>query len=68
MNQLSNHYNNSLVEIGYSTLETELQSREDCFANLEEARLELVSYLDYYYNTQHPPWLLCTLPQIERQL
>lgn len=33
-------------------LKTELLPREVCFADLEEARLELVGYLDHYYNTQ----------------
>jgi transposase InsO family protein len=37
----SNPYNNALAESGWSTLKTELLPRGTCFADLEEARLEL---------------------------
>jgi transposase InsO family protein len=43
---------NALAESSWSTLKTELLPRGTCFANLEEARLELAEYLDHYYNTQ----------------
>jgi len=47
-----NPYDNALAESGWSTLKTELLPAGACFADLEEARLELAEYLDYYYNTQ----------------
>ena len=47
-----NPYDNALAESGWSTLKTELLPRGACFADLEEARLELAEYLDRYYNTQ----------------
>jgi putative transposase len=47
-----NPYNNALAESGWSTLKTELLPRGACFADLQEARLELAEYLDHYYNTQ----------------
>lgn len=46
-----NLYDNALAESGWSTLKTELLPRGACFADLEEARLKLAKYLDYYYNT-----------------
>ncbi|MGI4742464.1 MAG: integrase core domain-containing protein [Janthinobacterium lividum] len=47
-----NPYDNALTESGWSTLKTELLPRGACFADLEEARLELAEYLDHCYNTQ----------------
>lgn len=47
-----NPYDNALAESGWSTLKTELLPPGACFADLEEARLELAEYLDHYYNTQ----------------
>lgn len=47
-----NPYDNALAESGWSTLKTELLPHGACFADLEEARLELAEYLDHYYNTQ----------------
>ena len=46
-------YDNALAESGWNTLKTELPPRGACFADLGEARLELVEYLEHYYNTQH---------------
>jgi len=50
-----------------TTLKTELLPRRACFADLEEARLELAEYLDHYYNTQHLHSALgyCTPLEIE---
>ncbi|MET4075052.1 IS3 family transposase [Hymenobacter sp. UYCo722] len=47
-----NPYNNALAESGWSTLKMEMLPRGSCFADMEEARLELADYLDYNYNTQ----------------
>ncbi len=47
-----NPYDNALAESGRSTLKIELLPHSNCFADLEEARLELAEYLDHYYNTQ----------------
>lgn len=62
-----NPYDNALAESGWSTLKTELLPRGACFANLEEARLELAEYLDHYYNTQrlHSALGYCTPLEIE---
>jgi putative transposase len=62
-----NPYDNALAESGWSTLKTELLPRGACFANLEEARLELAEYLDHYYNTQrlHSALSYCTPLEIE---
>lgn len=43
---------NALAESGWSTLRTELLPRGACFADLEEALLELAEYLNHCYNTQ----------------
>ncbi|MGI4832391.1 MAG: integrase core domain-containing protein [Janthinobacterium lividum] len=61
-----NPYDNALAESGWSTLKTELLPRGTCFADLEEARLELAEYLDYYYNTQrlHAALGYCTPREI----
>ncbi|OGX90180.1 integrase core domain-containing protein [Hymenobacter coccineus] len=63
----SNPYDNALAESGWSTLKTELLLRGACFANIEEARLELVKYLDHYYNTQrlHSASGYCTPLEVE---
>lgn len=60
-------YDNALAESGWSTLKTELLPRGACFANLEEACLELAEYLDHYYNTQrlHSTLGYCTSFKIE---
>jgi len=47
-----NPYDNALAESGWATLKTELLPGQACFADLSEARLELATYLDDYYNTQ----------------
>ena len=47
-----NPYDNALSESSLRTLKTELLHRGACFADLEEARLELTEYLDHYYHTQ----------------
>ncbi len=62
-----NPYDNALAESGWSTLKTELLPRGACFADLEEARLELAEYLDHYYNTQrlHSALGYCTPLEIE---
>jgi putative transposase len=62
-----NPYDNALAESGWSTLKTELLPRGACFANLEEACLELAEYLDHYYNTQrlHSALGYCTPLEIE---
>ncbi|GAB3639290.1 hypothetical protein GCM10027422_48810 [Hymenobacter arcticus] len=62
-----NPYDNALAESGWSTLKTELLPRGACFADLEEARLELADYLDHYYNTQrlHSALGYCTPLEIE---
>ena len=54
---------------GWSTLKTELLPRGACFADLEEARLELAEYLDHYYHTQrlHSALGYCTPLEIELQ-
>ena len=62
-----NPYDNALAESGWRTLKTELLPRGACFADLEEARLELAEYLDHYYNTQrlHSALGYCTPLEIE---
>ena len=62
-----NPYDNALAESGWSTLKTELLLHGACFADLEEARLELAEYLDHYYNTQwlHSALGYCTPLEIE---
>jgi len=62
-----NPYDNALAESGWSTLKTELLPRGACFADLEEARLELAEYLDHYYNTQrlHAALGYCTPLEVE---
>jgi transposase InsO family protein len=62
-----NPYDNALAESGWSTLKTELLPRGACFADLQEARLELAEYLDHYYNTQrlHSALGYCTPLEIE---
>jgi putative transposase len=62
-----NPYDNALAESGWSTLKTELLPRGACFADLEEARLELAEYLDHYYNTQrlHSALGYCTPLEVE---
>ena len=62
-----NPYDNALAESGWSTPKTELLPRGACFADLEEARLELAEYLDHYYNTQrlHSAPGYCTQFEIE---
>ncbi len=62
-----NPYDNALAESGWSTLKTELLPRGACFADLEEARLELAEYLDHYYNTQrlHSALGYCTPLEID---
>lgn len=51
LNRPGNPYDNALAESGWSTLKTKLLPHGTYFADLEEARLELAEYLDYY-NTQ----------------
>lgn len=53
-----NPHDNALAESGWATLKTELLPRGACFADPDEARLELAEYLDHYYNTQrlHLRW------------
>ena len=46
-----NSYDNALAESGWSTLKTELLPWGTCFADLQEARLELAEYLDRYFTT-----------------
>ena len=62
-----NPYDNALAESSWSTLKMELLSRGACFADLEEARLELAEYLDHYYNIQrlHSALGYCTPLEIE---
>ncbi|AMJ66031.1 hypothetical protein AXW84_11755 [Hymenobacter sp. PAMC 26628] len=62
-----NPYDNALAESGWSTLKTELLPRGACFADREEARLELAEYLDHYDNTQrlHSALGYCTPLKIE---
>ena len=62
-----NPYDNAPAESDWSTLKTELLPRGACFADLEEARLELAEYLDHYYNTQrlHSALGYCTPLEIE---
>ncbi|OGX90887.1 hypothetical protein BEN49_06060 [Hymenobacter coccineus] len=62
-----NPYDNALAGSGWSTLKTELLPRGSCFADLEEARLELAEYLDHYCNTQrlHSALGYCTPLEIE---
>ena len=62
-----NPYDNALAESGWSTLKTELLPRGACFADLEEARLELAEYLDHYDNTQrlHAALGYCTPLEVE---
>ncbi|AWM35191.1 IS3 family transposase [Hymenobacter nivis] len=62
-----NPYDNALAESGWSTLKTELLPRGACFADVEEARLELAEYLDHYYNTQrlHSALGYCTPLEVE---
>ena len=52
LNRPVNPYNNTLTESGWNTLKTELLPRGACFADLEEARLELAEFLNHCYNTQ----------------
>ena len=67
LNRPGNPYDNALAESAWSTLKTELLPRRACFADLEEARLELAEYLDYYYNSQrlHSALGYCTPLEIE---
>ena len=62
-----NPHDNALAESGWSTLKTELLPRGACFADLEEARLEVAEYLGHYYNTQrlHSALGYCTPLEIE---
>ncbi|AMR29557.1 hypothetical protein A0257_22300 [Hymenobacter psoromatis] len=62
-----NPYDNALAESGWSILKTELLPRGACFADLQEARLELAEYLDHYYNTQrlHSALWYCTRLKFE---
>ena len=43
------------AEAGWSTLKTELLSNGGAVASLAEARLEVVDYLDTYFNLRLPP-------------
>ena len=63
-----NPYDNALAESRWSTLKTELLLRRACFANLEEARLELAEYLDHYYHTQRLHSALGYCPPLEIEL
>jgi len=62
-----NPHDNALAESSWSTLKTELLPRGACFADVEEARLELAEYLDHYYNTQrlHSALGYCTPLEVE---
>ena len=59
----SSRCNKNLAESGWSALKIELLPRGSCFADLEEARLELA----HYYNTQrlHSALSYCTPFEIE---
>ena len=48
--RLGNPYGNAQAEAGWSTYKTELLPGNALFASLEEARLEIASYLDVYFN------------------
>jgi len=48
-----NPYDNAQAEAGWSTLKTELLPPGSAFASLEEAHLEIVYYLDIYFNLDH---------------
>jgi len=67
LSRLGNPYDKALAESGRSTLKPEFLARGACFADLEEARLELAEYLDHYYNTQrlHAALGACTPLEID---
>ena len=46
----SNPYDKAQAEAGWSTIKTELLPYGTAFASLEETRLEVVHFLDTYFN------------------
>ena len=65
-----NFYDNAQAEAVWSTLKTELLPGSSPFDSLEDARLEVVHYLDTYFNLdrRHSALGYCSPHQFEHDL